>query len=295
MSSKHVSVLILLLFISTVFSAEIFVSKQRGDDNNDGSKEHPVATIRKAYLKSKDGDTINIEPAVYSEQNTIQKSLKIKGYGGKPLISGNFYFKDNKIIELTDIAIEANTGDMISADRIESIKISNVNLGPKYMRQGHGIRIQNTKKVEISNVKVIESDVGIYISGSGFHISNVSIDKCKIGMVLWAKGTVDDSTISQTTGNYNILGAGINANGDVTLRNVNLLNNEASVYRKTGGAFYCGGGGLNIFGGKVIGNKAVYGAAGDCENTCSFFASGTEFKDNESEFPSKCRGIPSKK
>jgi hypothetical protein len=288
--------LIVILIIVALCSAERdwYVSKRRGSDDNDGTNEKPYLTIRKAYLSSKDGDSILIEASAYNEENTIQKSLKIKGINGRPLIRGSFYFKSGVKIEFSDIDMESNTSDMISAEKLEFLKIYNVNLGPTYQRQGRGLRLHTVKSLEISNVKVHETDIGISVYASNFKIKNVEVTKSKVGMALWfaSKGTLDNSTISHCSGSYNLDGAGINVNGDITLNNVNLLNNEASVYKKTGGGFYCGGGDLNIFGGKIIGNKALNGGAGEC-NSCSFFISGTEIRDNESEFPSTCRGIPS--
>eukprot|EP01080_Neovahlkampfia_damariscottae_P004067 gene4067-7356_t len=286
-----------MVVLSTAYSEEWYVSKQRGDDNNDGTKEHPFSTINRAYRKSTNGDTIFIEPAVYSEVNTITKSIKIKGLGGRPLVSGSFIFRDNVNVELSDLNMENTVQHLISGQRIESITINNVNLGPKYLKQGNAVHFHFTKMVELSNVKIIEADVGINLGDSNFKFKNIHVSKSKIGISInqRCKGTMEDSTITLCQGNTNLIGAGIYTGGDFTLKNVDIINNHASTFRKTGGGFYCFGGGLNIYGGKVIGNKAVYGAAGECTPQCSFFTSGTEFKDNENEYPSKCRGIPSSK
>jgi len=297
MSSQLLCYLFFVVFISTAFSSqEYYVSKQRGDDNNSGTKEQPFATINRAYRKTTNGDTIFIEPGAYSEDNTIVKSIKIKGYGGRPLISGSFVFRDNINVELSDLDMENTVKHLLAGQRIESIKVTNVNLGPKHLKQGDAINFHFTKMVELNNVKIIESDVGITLGDSNFKFSNIDISKSRVGMYIGvrSKGTVENSTLSYMEGNNHLVGAGFTTFGDLTLKNVNLLNNHASTFRKTGGAFYCFSGGLSIYGGKIIGNKAQYGAAGDCNSLCSIFVSGTEFKDNENEFPSKCRGIPSK-
>ena len=288
---------ICLLFAACLSSQEWYVSKQRGSDENSGTKESPFATIRKAYLKTKDGDQILIEPAAYSEDNRIEKSIRIRGIGGRPVVRGSFTFKGAHKCEISDIDMETTTTTLIYADRVDYLKIYNMDFGPKYQKQGHAIQVVYSKMVEIANIKVHEVDVGISISSTQFSIKNAEITKSKVGMSLGlnSKGVVDNSTISHCEGSYNVMGGGISVNGDIALRNVNLLYNTAGVYKKTGGGFYCGGGGLNIFGGKIIGNKAQYGAAGECEQSCSIFISGTEFKDNEGEYASKCRGVPSKK
>ena len=61
--------------------AELFVAKS-GNDQNPGSAAAPFATIGKAALAAKPGDTVKIGPGVYREQITFKKS----GKKGAPIV-----------------------------------------------------------------------------------------------------------------------------------------------------------------------------------------------------------------
>jgi hypothetical protein len=68
---------------------------------------------------------------------------------------------------------------------------------------------------------------------------------------------------------------------------LDLIDNQSSA----GAGFYCASGSLNMNGGKIHRNKALNGAAGECDQQCSFFQIGVDLKDNVQNTPSKCRGL----
>ena len=63
------------LFAGACFGAELYVSPA-GSDKNPGSEKAPFATIGKAALAAKPGDTVRIGPGLYREQITFRKGGK---------------------------------------------------------------------------------------------------------------------------------------------------------------------------------------------------------------------------
>ena len=63
------------LFAGACFGAELYVSPS-GNDKNQGSEKAPFATIGKAALAAKPGDTVKIGPGLYREQITFKKGGK---------------------------------------------------------------------------------------------------------------------------------------------------------------------------------------------------------------------------
>ena len=64
-----------LLSGGVCFGAELYVSPS-GNDKNPGSEKAPFATIGKAALAAKAGDTVKIGPGLYREQITFKKGGK---------------------------------------------------------------------------------------------------------------------------------------------------------------------------------------------------------------------------
>jgi len=64
------SLLIIALFFGLVVANQIYVSPQ-GDDNGDGSKSDPFATIKKALTIAQANDTILIDSGVVSGLNSF--------------------------------------------------------------------------------------------------------------------------------------------------------------------------------------------------------------------------------
>jgi hypothetical protein len=313
---KTLSFFLLCLF-TIALSKEWYISQFRGDDSNSGTKLKPLQTLTKAVSLATDGDSIKIEIGVYKQSISIKKSLKLIGIPEQnsiPLLSGKITFTC-KEISISNLNVES-TEEGFVFDKCDSIKVSNVNFGPMT-----GLSMMDNKVVTFSDVVIRNTQGRVSINRAEnvifknvqfrstpqctqctiilnsiktFMISHLIIQSSGIiGLQIDnSNGIIENSTISGIirTPNQHTVAGGMMVSGtsNVITKNLDLLDNQSSV----GAGFYCGfGASLNMNGGRIQRNKGLIGAAGECDQSCSFFQIGVDVKDNVQHTPSKCRGL----
>jgi len=96
-----------------------------GNDNNPGTKELPLATVKKAMELALPGNTIHVDAGEYSEQVLIRKALTIRGAGRDKT---NFHFPQNMVLNyLTSNGVTtSNNYAIFHAQDVTGVTIQNI-------------------------------------------------------------------------------------------------------------------------------------------------------------------------
>jgi len=205
----------------------------------------------------------------------------------------------SKTITISDcVFTKLSTGPSIGSsgsDGVEAVVIKN----SKFIgiTRGGAFHIYNSDRVSVEGVEVADNCVG-YSAQCGmklsyarnFMITNSKVTNAETGAFIeQSTGSIENTVISGINRVYSSYGGGIYLLGStVRTRMVSLLNNKANI----GAGFYCSGGSLNMFMGKIEGNAAATaGGAGECSAGCAFFMDQTIVRENTQTKPSSCRGL----
>jgi hypothetical protein len=178
---------------------------------------------------------------------------------------------DTKVVTLSDVVVR-NAQGRFDINRAQNVIFKNVQYRSTPQCTQCTIILNAIKTFMITNLIIQSSgNIGLQIESSNGIIENSSIS-----------GIIRIPSQHTTAGGMMVAGT-----SNVRTKNLDLLENQSSA----GAGFYCASGSLNMSGGKIQRNKSLRGAAGDCDQNCSFFQIGVEVKDNVQNTPSRCRGL----
>jgi hypothetical protein len=231
-----------------------------------------------------------------------------------------FYFSHCDTVKVMNV----NFGPLMDAAMTfeevrENIEIKNVRISNTEVMEIMGpTKVVNIDSLVVNNaqdnleiIKVESLAVNNFLFGSSFGLRSVSVILSEIKSFTFSKtmlatsgnillkidnsnGVIEDSSISGVRRNNSQITNGggllISGGSNVKTKNLDLTDNESS----NGGGFYCEKGTLNMIGGKIHGNKATVGGAGQCTASCSFSQVGVDLKDNIQTTPSDCTGLSKK-
>jgi hypothetical protein len=185
--------------------------------------------------------------------------------------------------------IGGTSSDIVKAVAITRSKFNGIQIG--------GVVIQNTDRLIVESSEFNEMCVGRSVAcglrildSRNFMIRNSKSIGSEMGFHLESStGSIENCEVSNTKRVWSTIGGGLYLkNSVVRTRLFTLSGNNAS----NGAGFYCDGGSLNMFSGKIEGNTATQaGGAGQCNNDCAFFADQVIIRDNKETAPTKCRGL----
>jgi hypothetical protein len=217
------------------------------DDNNCKSPQTACKTIGHAISMASSDDTIEVAPATYSENLTIQKSLQVIGSGATAtIIDGN------------------QAGHVVLISGKARVHVSLVTIRNGSVRYGGGIRIYNNATLTISQSTVSANSAtfggGIYNEGvltvnNSIITTNVAYEGGGIDNA--GTATISNSTIgaNNTIGGY---GGGIGNNGALTINNSTISANDTA--NGQGGGIWCFVDGVATINNSTIsGNRADSG------------------------------------
>ncbi|MFZ1290937.1 MAG: right-handed parallel beta-helix repeat-containing protein [Melioribacteraceae bacterium] len=175
---------ILLLFLSSIISSQIYISPN-GNDTNIGSISLPLQTIKKAFDKIKiSGDTIYLREGTYSQSITLEPPISGDSINYKFLIA---YYNEKPIIDFS---------------------------GQSYSSSNRGIKLTKNywhlKGIEIKNA----GDNGIHISGNYNTVENCILHHNKdTGLQISNGGSYNQVINCDSYSNYDSVSHGENADG----------------------------------------------------------------------------------
>ncbi|MEN8127970.1 MAG: right-handed parallel beta-helix repeat-containing protein [Planctomycetota bacterium] len=172
----------------------------------------PGCTIQAAIDAANPGDTVNIEPGVYTENITIDKQIALIGAGSDP--AGTIITQDAAGAGDTKIGVVQLTGSGVSAGeplllqdlRLEPVGMAGISVGR--FTEGTGT---NVDFVELNNVQVIGTNVnpsteqerGLYVdmtsSLTNLAITDCAFDNLTYGWYLHKEVSADTSTVQYVT------------------------------------------------------------------------------------------------
>lgn len=145
-----------------------------GYDGNPGTKELPLATVKRAMEISLPGTTIYVDAGDYTEQVLIRKSLTISGAGRDKT---NFHLPDNMVLnyQTTGGGVTYDNYAVFHAQDVTGATIQNIAIdgGNTNFNKGRliGISLQRSSGVvngcEVRNFKNINSNNPAWSTGSG--------------------------------------------------------------------------------------------------------------------------------
>jgi len=277
--SKLANLLFVALFLVSVpvavASNTWYVDGVNGNDNNNClSPQTACKTIGHAISLASSGDSVMVAPATYTENLTINISLKIIGSSAATtIVDGN---QDSYPVFI------------ISSGRVVLSKLT-IRNGWADGYQGGGVANTNGATTTITNSTISgntsdDNGGGIFNSGkltiSDSTISgNTSVESGRGGGIMnGGKLTISNSTISGNNAAEDGAGGGIMNQATLTMNNVTISGNSASYY-----------GGIQNYGSVTLQNSIIANnSAGNCggdtvtsegynlsdDNTCNFDGTG---------------------
>jgi len=236
--------LFLALAPTALASNSWYVDGVNGNDNNDcKTPQTACKTIGHAISLCSPGDTIMVAPAIYTENLTIEISLKIIGSGAATtIVDGN------------------------QAGSVVTISNGRVTLSKLTIRDGNGGGIGNTGTLTVNHSTISANSTSFCGGGIGntgtltinhSTISGNSATNCGVGIYQGGGTlTINSSTITANTA-FQGGGVGIfGSNGGLTaINNSTLSGNSATEWGGGIGNWY----GLAINNSTLSGNSATYG------------------------------------
>jgi len=229
---------------------DIWVSAE-GNDENNGSQDSPVATIKKALELVSDGSSIYIAPGTYLEDGLeITKSVNIIG-SGKVIIDAD---NDGKIISTTNKSAVINLANLELTKAKSNFGCVIYNLGANFTLNNISIydneitdalantmsAIYNTGVMTINNSKIINNiGYGLIYSSNNLILIN---------------STVSGNDIASGTSSYGIV---YSTSGIVKIFNSNITNNIARL-----GTVYISNGDLIVENSIFEANNVILGNGG---------------------------------
>lgn len=181
-------------------AADFYVDED-GDNDDDGSADHPFRTIAHAIEEAMDNDSgdrsIEVRSGTYDENVTLGKSVKLSGAGkGKTVIEGKVTMNDKSSLE--DLTVDATTGIGVLVAEDAGVTIENVEVrGAKsagiQMDEGNG-------SLTLSKSTLKKNGKGVYVEkGNDIRFSgNTVTENGEEGFDLRekVKGNITGNTIS---------------------------------------------------------------------------------------------------
>ena len=229
---------------------DIWVSAE-GNDENNGSQDSPVATIKKALELVSDGSSIYIAPGTYLEDGLeITKSVNIIGSG--------------KVI------IDANNGGKIISTTNKSAVINLANLELTKAKSNFGCVIYNLgANFTLNNISIYDNEITDALANTMSAIYNTGVMAIKNSKIIHNMGhgliynsnnlvlinsTVSGNDISSGTSSYGIV---YSTSGVVKIFNSNITNNIARL-----GTVYISNGDLIVENSIFEANNVILGNGG---------------------------------
>lgn len=187
------SVLIMLQFINPIYSRELFVALN-GNDNNDGIKNRPFATIQKACSLAQAGDTVTIRGGIYrvSEQVRPLNSGKPDAWivyrampGEEVVIDGSDLkevMRDGKPVKFSTL-----TEGLVQIENVSYVKWKDISVQNSYaagflMRGGSNFTFDASKKSPAYRIVLDNcSSNRSYNSGIGvWYVDTALVTNCTV-------------------------------------------------------------------------------------------------------------------
>ena len=158
----------------------VFVSKSRGDDNNNGiSRNVPVNSIKRALELAGNCQNIILLDGDYSEENIqISYGVTIKGEGNATL-TGATSFVSNSNLTLKNLKINNLNADTFIKQNTDNLIISNC-----ILTNNDALLVQNnafttiTNSILLNNTQIIQgNDANLDYNWWGSSLPNLNIDK----------------------------------------------------------------------------------------------------------------------
>eukprot|EP01080_Neovahlkampfia_damariscottae_P010776 gene10776-3395_t len=253
-------------------------------------------------IKVQEVENVSLKNMIFNE--TLSFAIEISNLVGK-LSMNNVLFgtysagvKINSEIPSSTVIVQDVLMDGVKngfslRGAYKSISIKNLSLMNIITK---GLVVEGANELEMSNVLVnvtkycySENECGFSIfKTKQFHLSNCSVSNCNHGFnIAQSKGILENSQAIQN-GNINVVisgGLAVYFESQVTTKNVDLIKNSG----KYGGGVHLLRGNLNMFGGKIHSNTALYYGPGYCYGN-SFYALDVSLKGNQPS-NSTCRGL----
>ncbi len=223
----------------------IFVSKNKGNDNNNGiTRDKPVSTISKALELAKNCQNIILLDGDYSEVNIqVDYDVTIKGENGATLsnatsfiINGNsFTLKNLNINNLnTDTFIKQNNGDLVISNCVfENNSVSNIfdakntNISKSIFTNNDGVIVYNGGVVNIVNSILLNNSQVIAGNTSNINLDynwwGNSIPDLNLNHVLTLNITCDKDSLENNQKSNVRFGFYLNDSKYVGLPEINLI------------------------------------------------------------------------
>jgi predicted outer membrane repeat protein len=240
------NLLLLVLFLAIVptalASSTWYVDGVNGSDSNDcKSPQTACKTIGHAISLASSGDSVMVAPATYTENLTVNFSLKLIGAGASTtIVDGGGV---NIVVYLSNSSTH--------------VALSNLTIRNGYAPLGGGILNDSaTMTINNSNISgnIAEDPSDDYPAGGG--------------IATFGTLTINNSAVSRnrTINGYDGSGDGIYNGGTLTINDSTLTENSGSNSYTYGGAIYNSGGTLVINRSTLNGNDAPNGCGGGIDN-----------------------------
>jgi hypothetical protein len=260
--------LVLTLAPAALASNKWYVDGVNGGDSNDCmSSQTACQTIGHAISLARWGDTIMVAPATYTENLTINRSLKIIGSDARTtIVDGNragtvFTISNAKAhVHLSNLTIRngsAQDGGGVYNSGILTINRSTINGNSASCRQGCGAGVLNWDSGTLTlNNSTISGNVSAYYGGGITNFGTLAVNRSTLsgnsgfwgGGIYNGYGTlkVDHSTLS---GNSAQGGSGIYNGATLTISNSTISRNVSDY----------SGGGVENWGSLTINSSTLSG------------------------------------
>jgi len=215
--SDHFPVIISCTLDEVNVDPNVYVSTV-GDDQNDGSKEHPFRTIQQAILKASSNDTIKITEGIFYA-NPLD-SLPVIDLSGTYMNKGLVFFGGlnndfSRVTGMTTISGDYNQNDVKNED--------GVIISGNEDNASQLIRIARTFRTQMENF-IIEGAYSSETSSQGAAIQS-------LGTGVTLKNVI-------VRNNYSLgIGTGLYSEGEITLEYCHFYNNTAAkgaaIYQST--------------------------------------------------------------
>ena len=154
-----------------VSSTDFYVSNQRGDDRDPGTKEQPFKSLRKAFDSIYNNDKIYVEQGLYEETITNLKSVILIGIISghhQPVYDGLLTNSGFGKIEVHNFDFtNTKTSYVFRCGTVGTLVMKNVRFY-NTKKSSHALYLNGmSEKVELEDVSFLNTD-GMYINGANF-------------------------------------------------------------------------------------------------------------------------------